>query len=466
MMKFPTDNCWINRFPDNLSDEKIRQRVAVAALPIPDLGVNSAEVDARRLERHLKLVYVATSNVCSLLRKFVRIGHAHASEKFPNISTYMRGLYDDFPLEVAPYPYCLTGHSGVGKSELMKALSRLLGKFDDIKIAGIEGIHNVPYWYVGINRQVTVGELFSPILQAANASSVFGPQYDVNMRRYSTSGALEKLRRQAQREGTCLVGIDELQFMTASQNATNLITRLLYQSWAIGPRLIFASNFSLIHSIKRRPDQDRQRLLSNPLLINPSELGSNDWKMTLEELLKVAPNVFDLTDDDAREKLHHFSFGINRRLVDLLVIAYRMQLENKKFVVKIEHIERAQRSAQFADHRETVNTLMTMAINRGTRKNARKDLLNPFDHLSDMDFEVVDGFNIRQAEKIIERKANRVQDDALRSSLTIEERRFVDSVEGTTKKQKNSGTVVKMPRPKTLTQKSFLEGDAAFNDQM
>ena len=466
MMISPTDNCWLSRFPDNLSNEKILKSVAVSALPILDLGANSADVDARRLERNLKLVYVATPSICAMLKKLIQIGHAHASEKFPNVSTYVRGLYDDFSLEPPPYPFCLTGHSGVGKSELLKAFSRLLGTFENLQIAGIEGIRNVPYWYVGINRQVTLGELFSPILQASRGESVSGSMLEESTIRYKLNSILGKLKRQAQREGVCLMGIDELQFMTVSQDATSLITKLLYQCWTIGPRLIFASNFSLIHSIKRRPDQDRQRLLSNPLLMHPSEAGSEDWKMTLAELFKVAPDVFDLTDTKASEALHHYTFGINRRLVDLLVLAYRMQREKKEHVVKLEHIERAQRSAQFSDHRETVNALIRLSINKSTSGHVRKDLLCPFEYLGDQSFDGADDSNVHQAEKIKERKAIRVHDDALRASLTADERKMVNAREGVSNKSKNQGNVMKIPRPKVLSKASLSEGDAAFNDMM
>lgn len=442
---------WINRFPENPTEDYIARRVNVPARPIRDLGKHSPEIDARRLEAGLKQVYVPTSNVCQILQRMSNFGRAHAMENFPNTAGYVGGLYQDHLANSSPLPICFTGPAGVGKSELLKAYERLIGEFPPISIAGVEGIPNIGAWFMRVNERASINQLLSPILEPANHANRVETLSETGSKNRDLVKLLQLSRRRAHRDGVCIAFADEFQFRTQSQDATSLITKLLYQLWTIGPRLVFVSNYSLLHSLKKRPDQDRDRLLSNPIVLHPSAIGSRDWSKTLEELFRVGPEVFQLRNDQDSDALHHYSFGVNRRLVDLLVLAYRMQREKKSSTVKLADIEKAQKSADFSCHRETVNILTKQSI---TRRMERADLWCPFESL--------ESNNVIQADAVIERFERRVQDDLLRSSLTPEERKVVQSVETPLRKGKRRDTVVQIGKPGPLTKFSLLNGDASF----
>lgn len=454
MTTHKSEKIWIDRFPENPSDAFISSRVKIPAKPIIGLGVSSSDVDARQLEAGLKQVYFPTSNVCNILRRFSSIGRAHALEYFHDTPSYVGGLYHDLAPNTNSLPICFTGLAGVGKTELVKAFERMIGTYPAFNIAGVEGIPNIAAWYMRVNERASISQLLLPILEPT--SSVSDHLEPVSGRKSpDLVSLLKKGRRRAHRDGVCVAFADEFQFRTQSQDATALITKLLYQLWTLGPRLVFVSNYSLLHTLKRRPDQDRDRLLSSPIVLHPCASKSDDWTNILEELFRVGPDVFQLSAAQDGEALHQFSFGVHRRLVDLLVLAYRMQREKKKLTVSLADIERAQRCEGFSTHRETVNILTEQSI---TKKMVRPDLWCPFQslHLN----------NVLHSEEMVDRFVRKVQNDQLRSSLTSEERSVVESIEGPKHRSRTRANVVAIGRPKALTRETLLDGEACFDETL
>ncbi|WPC68011.1 hypothetical protein SBP18_05720 [Rhodoferax ferrireducens] len=446
---------WIDRFPESPSDAFISSRVKIPAKPIIGLGVSSSDVDARQLEAGLKQVYFPTSNACDILRRFSSIGRAHALEYFPDTPSYVSGLYHDLAPSTNSLPICFTGLAGVGKTELVKAFERLIGTYPAFNIAGMEGIPNIAGWYMRVNERASISQLLLPILEPITSPVSEYSESSSGHKSPDIVRLLQRARRRAHRDGVCVAFADEFQFRTQSQDATALITKLLYQLWTLGPRLVFVSNYSLLHTLKRRPDQDRDRLLSSPMVLHPCSSRSDDWNKILEELFRVGPDVFRLNAAQDGEALHQFSFGVHRRLVDLLVLAYRMQRDMKKLTVSLADIERAQRCEEFSTHRETVNILIEQSI---TKKMVRPDLWCPFQSLPSN--------NVVHSDEMVDRFVRKVQNDQLRSSLTSEERGVVEAIEGPKHRSRTRANVVAIGRPKALTRETLLDGEACFDETL
>lgn len=445
---------WTDRFPENPSDAFIANRVKIPAIPVVGLGVSSAEVDARKLEEGLKRVYFPTSGVCDILRRFSSIGRSHSIEHFPDIPTYVSGVYGDVAPSTNPMPICFTALAGAGKTQLIKAFTRLIGTFQPNSISGVDGIPNVPGWYMSVNERMSINQLLRPILEpetviSKNSESAPRPKSRDLIR------LLQQARKRAYRDGVCLAIADEFQFLTHSQDATALITKLLYQLWTLGPRLIFVSNYSLIHKLKRRPDQDRDRLLSNPIVLHPCAHESADWTELLTELFSVGPDVFRLSPENDGEALHQFTFGVNRRLVDLLVLAYLMQRKEHKVTVTFADIERAQRCAEYSTHRETVNLLTEQSI---TNKMRHPDLWCPFQGLPQS--------NVVHSDELLNRFVSKVQNDQLRSSLTADERSLVALIERPAHRSRARANVVSIGKPKTLSAETLMDGEVSFDESL
>jgi len=447
---------WIDRFPESPSNDFIANRIKIPAKPIIGLGVGSPDVDARRLEAGLKQVYFPTSNVCDILRRFSSIGRAHAMEHFHDAQSYVGGVYDDIAPSTNPMPICFTALAGAGKTQLVRAFERLIGIFPPNNIAGVDGIPNIPGWYMRVNERASINQLLRPILEPANCNLNEQFESAPSPKSHDLVRLLKKARRRAHRDGVCVAFADEFQFLTHSQDATALITKLLYQLWTLGPRLVFVSNYSLIHTLKRRPDQDKDRLLSNPIVLHPCAYDSADWTELLNELFLVGPDVFRLNAAQDSEALHQFTFGVNRRLVDLLVLAYRMQRKAQKATITFADIERAQRCAEYSMHRETVNLLTEQSI---TKKMARPDLWCPFQSMPQN--------NVIHSDEMLDRFESKVQNDQLRSSLTPKERSAVEAIEGPKHKSKARVNVVSIGRPKALlTRETLLDGEACFDETL
>ncbi|MBF0762878.1 transposase, partial [Dysgonomonas mossii] len=57
--------------------------------------------------------------------------------------------------------------------------------------------------------------------------------------------------------------MDETQHINTGEGASK-VTDILLTMAAIGPPVIFVSNYSLVHRLFRRNSEDKQRLLSEP----------------------------------------------------------------------------------------------------------------------------------------------------------------------------------------------------------
>jgi AAA domain len=455
-------NRWVNRFPQNLTDDYIRSRVERIPVALEHLGKGTPDEDAREFQLVLKKVFAAPDQVCQILRRLVAIGRAHASEHFRDTGYYSQLVYQGYQgcTTQRALPICVTGHAGVGKSEILGALDRLLGTFEPIDVPTIKGIPNVPAWTLTVSERTTLNHLFDLILrrnESSNKHESLDPtaQQTAARKRRDTSPLLDVLRRLAYRDGVCLLTADEFQFLTQSNAANALITKLLLQLHSIGPRLIYAANFSMIHGLFRRPPQDRDRLLSDPLIVSPHARDGGDWVYTFDRLIAVAPQVLALKIRSDGDQLHSYTYGITRKLVDLWVLAYRMQRERGQHVVTMQSIEKAQRSAQYASHREDVNILTNQSI-RGRK--IREELWCPF--------ESMDKGTVVEATSAIEHFEERVEERLLRRSLTPAESNAVTAFEKGRAAIKLQDNVVSLARPTRANKSDLLAGDAAFDETL
>jgi len=94
------------------------------------------------------------------------------------------------------------------------------------------------------------------------------------------------------RRGCCLIAIDELQFLTQSEQANVLVCQVLLAVTYVGVPMVFISNYSLCHRLLKRPPEAIQRLLTRPLILVPDLPDSDDWRNLLAEYQKAVPNLF------------------------------------------------------------------------------------------------------------------------------------------------------------------------------
>ena len=179
----------------------------------------------------------------------------------------------------------------------------------------------------------------------------------------------ETATSEAAAQGIALILADEFQFIS-SNNANTMMASLLYRLAEIGPPVIYACNFSMVNALWRRPQQDRDRLLLNPIVIYPEKVGQ-EWQATVEGMTEVAIEFSDLVGERAALLLHDYTFGIKRCLRSLLSLSYLKMRRSRENKVLLSHVAAAYHSLEYAAMREDVESL---AQGRVSPKLVRKDL--------------------------------------------------------------------------------------------
>lgn len=406
------DNPWAERFTPLLDDEEIFRRARVVVPPLKDLCSLPDEAAYQVLEASLKRVYYPTSQCVALLREWAGLAHAYCCVQYPSRRVFLTRVYDKSPpLQYAVQLVCFTGMAGLGKTQLIQA-------FERIQIA---------------NAFVTADEHHDPFPMRSTWSTKVEGRNSSRQVLLRLSGIpdagediIHRARKRAYRDGVAFVGIDEFQFVTQSSKANSLVTQILLSISYLGLPTVYVANYSLVHKLMRRPQEDRQRLLAKPLVLLPDPPESEDWIQTLAALKAVAPDVlvFDPTKD-ARD-IYLFSAGIKRLVVQLLVQAYRIsrQLRGPTATVDIKDIEAAYRSPMFTSDRIDVEIIARQEIEG---RMIREDLWSPFGkpqrHTAR---EGVSGND--RANVFAEAREERVAEEALKSSLTKSEREVWESL--------------------------------------
>jgi hypothetical protein len=213
------------------------------------------------------------------------------------------------------------------------------------------------------------------------------------VRKYLKSGEVQSIkssteledhvRRQIYLRGVCLLMLGELQFVAKGNDANITIVNLVMQVARLGPPVSFSANFSLLHKLRRRPEEERRRLFARIREIEPDSRGSTAWKECCVAFCAAAPEFADLlAAQTTTDTLHAYTFGTRGRLAKLLELAYRSARETNGVKVLLAHVDRAYQSVDYLDERVTIRALERQAIEGGPvrdiTKHERRDLHNPY----------------------------------------------------------------------------------------
>jgi energy-coupling factor transporter ATP-binding protein EcfA2 len=442
-MSSTESNVWVNRFDLLYSDEEIERRIKVEAIPILSLSEYPVELAGHLIKGAMKNVFVPTEQVKTILRKLVGEAHAHSVKYYSDLERFISGCYQKEAPLLNLYPaICLTGYAGNGKSELLKALARLLSD----KHTAVADPNHAPFsltahWGVSIQSRTSANELLSAFFpsdcQAAGAEK--------------KTAITKRLRKLAFRDGVSLLTADEFQFVTLSSSANTLATSMLLSICFIGLPSVYAANFSLVGRLLKRNHEDKQRLLNSPIVLLPDFPESEDWVKTLNSLKAVAPDVFTFDAEKYRYQIYDYTAGIKRVLVELLVLSYAIARKQNK-TVNIEHIQDAYRSSEFSAHRCDVEIIIRQNV---TGKKERDDLWCPI--------EIPEEAKLRFTKLAAQARKRALAEEALRSSMNESERKALEQIEKSNKKLLPKVSANKSKPRSKLTAAGLLANAALMN---
>lgn len=379
------DNEWTSRYSAVASLDEIRRLSRVPAMPLIGLGADPVEVACERIRREWKRIFVPTDQACDIMLMLLELALAHARLAYPDELTMSARSYEE-ALDIEPYvPVCLTGLQGVGKSTLLRALARVLPPDDSVAVR----CTGDRFPLVGM-RAVVVKGLRSP---RAVLRAIAG----VECLPRKTECLESACSRSMYRCGCCLVALDELQFVTQSEQASTLVSKILLSATYVGVPTVFNSNYSLCYRLLKRPPEATQRLLTRPSILLPDLPESDDWRCFLEELQKAVPGLFAFSFIDRERELWSFCAGIKRVVAELLVDSYKKARREGRATVDFEMVSSTYLGVQFSASRRDVEALISYAV---TGVCAFQNLVCPFQHAGEAAY--LAGLKIVRSQRVAE----------------------------------------------------------------
>jgi energy-coupling factor transporter ATP-binding protein EcfA2 len=436
-------NPWAGRFAELLDSESIRQRAVVRVPPLANLYDMPVELSCKLLSNALEEIFYPTQQCVSVLSRLAGMAHAHCTTTYSGPKEFLGGVYaSKAPLPDFHFPVCLTGLAGIGKSKLLKAFNRILGEDQSIIVDSQHPAFPLQgAWSVSVHARSSPKD----VLRALTG-------FD------DRAGELvETCRKMAFRNGIPLLIVDEFQFATGSENANARVTQMLLSLGYVGIPYLFAANFSLLRRLQRRPEEEQQRLLSEPIILLPDLWSSEDWKKTLEAQMEVAPEVLRFDPVRDARSLHGFTAGRKRAMAKLILLAFR-EGHSRRQVVSLAALEQAFHSTQYARYREEVEIIAKQSILNRPDK-SRLDLWCPIPLPRNTAAEFTE-------EAIASREAV-VAELELKSALTSGERNALLGFEKVVaRKGSRKANVVQLKKERKSTGMELLENAAIFRENL
>ena len=354
------------RFDGCLDVEKIRKRVTFKPEPVVFLSTVDPLIAAESLADALMKIYLPNEFSLSFIKEMAGRASLHSSKLFTSEAGYVSQIYH--PPEVEVLPVCLTGLAGVGKSQTVAALRKVLPPPMDFSCDHYHGaIKLISHWYASARGKAGGKQLLTDFVLGSEESG----------RGWNLAKLLVESRRRANRDGVSLVLLEETQHINTGLGASK-ITDILLTLAAIGPPVIFVSNYSLVRKLLRRNSEDKQRLLSEPRIMLPDHPESQDWKDYVSECIRVSGGHIQVNIDDLAAELYRSTFGIKRLAVQLLKLAFIECRNAGRESVKLADINRAYRSSAYSSNSKEVEELYLQALHPRTT-GTHLDLRCPFD---------------------------------------------------------------------------------------
>lgn len=436
---------WAARFPPLLDKEEIRRRATRLATPVASIHQLPIEAACKALADAVKQVCYPTVQFVDVLHQLVDRALGHCLLRYPDMRSFSSNIYrQDPPLPKFVPPTCLTGLAGIGKSCLADALERVLPA-DGYLLCPPE---SSPFplrslWRIDVQTRSSLKDIFAPL------GGIDG----------SLADQLKTARKRAYRDGVSLVLADEFQFLTASSSANTRISQTLLSLGYCGLPAVYVANYSLLYRLLRRPQEDRDRLLSDAIFMTPDGPESEDWAQTLAALIAVAPGVFRVDPESDGPRFHRYCAGIKRTAGCLLVAGYRVarmqRLYDGNADVTMEHIHAAYQSVPFAALRADTEIITQQFILGRQVDRLRRDLWCPLGQSVTLQANLV--------QDLSRQRGARVAEEIQRGATTEEERGVIEEYSSASTTS-NTGSVVKLPRRKRPTAETLKANAASLHD--
>lgn len=435
------ENPWVSRFDHLSTRDQLKVALDIKIEPIANPFTLSIEDLCTRFRVQSSKTFYPTEQCIDAAEHILGVARAFAQHSYPNKKHFLKQIYSEEIDFFEVKPIVVSGFSGIGKSSLLRAVYRAIGKTESIIVDDLHPPFQMSAAFMlTVQERISLTKVMTSITGASNR----------------TDDLLNLTKKVVYQNGIPLLLVDEFQFLATSANANTMIAKLLLGISYIGIPFTYAANFSMINKLLKRPEEEKQRIISDVIVIEPDHHNSVCWRKTIEYILNVAPELFSINIEESAKRLFEITAGRKRALVELVIESIR-QRKNLQSKVTMREIEAAFKSSKYATFRIDSEVIASQLV-IGRPSKGRRDLWCPLEFRT-----------LKSEEASKEFSENRIHEVAqldLNSAISPSERKLIKSVEsdlnGNQKREK--AKVINMPN--LNKDKSLLESTQNFLDEL
>lgn len=379
---------WISPPCQILDAGALRQLAYLPATPLDRTDQLSHQALVLHVQDALGRIYVPTGQHINLLTILLGTITTHYLNHYRSQNEFMGRVQSPNTIDpfVARPPLLVTGLAGCGKTSTFQALLRILVPMSVYFPNSNLPCNTVPALYFMLEPksaqkfllQDAVTQLGGPL---AAVVVEFGRAIGRDIGRLNSGASIPTLQRALRQllymRGTGLIALDELQFLRRSEGSVGNAVSFLMGLQRLGPPVVYAANYSLVHDLHRRPQEEKQRLLPDVFELLPDPESSDDWKEKVRQWHAVAPDIFFFEPGEIAAQLWRWTGGIDRIACQLLVTGLRLAAHDKIPRVTPKVLLQAFHSDSFSCNRDDVEMLLKISVDPhyGPR---RPDLWSPY----------------------------------------------------------------------------------------
>lgn len=435
------ENPWVSRFDHLLTRDDLKTALNFKSEPISNPYKLPLEELCIQFRAKCRETFYPTEQCIDAAEHIIGVARAFAQHSYQDKKSFLKQIYAEEIDFFEVKPIVISGYAGMGKSSLLRAVSRAIGQTQHIKV---DDLH--PPFQMSSAFMLTVQERISLTQVMTSISGVS----------HRTDDLLKLTKKVVYQKGIPILFVDEFQFLATSASANTLIAKLLLGISYIGLPFTYAANFSMIDKLLKRPEEEKQRIISDVIVIEPDHHNSVCWRKTIEYVLNVAPELFEINIEENAKRLFDMTAGRKRALVELVIESIRLR-KNHQSKVTMREIEAAFKSSKYATYRIDAEIIASQLV-IGRPSKGRRDLWCPPEFRTLKSEEAAKEFS--------ENRIHQVAQLDLNSAISPVERQLIKSVEadlnGNQKREK--AKIVKMPT--TNKNMSLLESTKNFLDEI
>ncbi|MGC3987823.1 MAG: ATP-binding protein [Pseudorhodoferax sp.] len=446
---------WLSWFNGLDTDDGLRARVTHLAEAPQGLERDAPVVACGRMLDAWKATYIPCTAHLATIRQLVDRVRLNAMSRIKSVGDFEAAVYAQSPVvHFDQEIWGVTGLAGCGKSSATKAFVRALSSGEKGSIAQSVLVPIEPVVRIEMQAQRST----KPVLE-----SLANPVFVAGRKKIAPDEMLQHLRKWLYSKGTQVLLVDEMQAMTRGTQSTALIANLLGDLNSLGPAVVYVFNYSLGHKLMTRPQEDKDRLLSNCLTLDPPSADDRHWHAVVKEYVRLGSGLIRI--DSARDALtlHRLTGGLYRLLRILLREACRSAWPLKVGrAVTMDDVRAAYQSTAYASQRGDVEALRSLHFS-GLLTRKRRDLVVPLPGSTPST--APDKFV--EVKPLVDQPPPAAAVHLMESALNADERRVLAKLRAPLDEPaiaRPSAKVTRLPRRSAIDAESLLAGARLLSD--